>query len=158
MIQQALTIDGTVLSRMLSVANVVPSHVIEAIGPAKSIGRDRWEEFKRQISVETAITVAERAILTPEFENLEGSKRFELLLSKVSAAGKATRQQRKKGTSPKRTWVGGGGRIKGVVGRSGKSYSISLTAKDSAAFGEFLAENLDQLYADFLNNSEDTER
>ena len=46
-IQQALTIDGTLLSRMLSVASTVPSHLIEAIGPAKQIGRDRWEDFKK---------------------------------------------------------------------------------------------------------------
>ena len=40
-VQQALTIDGTLLSRMLSVASTVPGHVIQAIGPAKQIGRDR---------------------------------------------------------------------------------------------------------------------
>ncbi|WP_330220490.1 plasmid partitioning protein RepB C-terminal domain-containing protein, partial [Sulfitobacter sp. HI0023] len=49
-IQSALTIDGTLLSRMLSVAQNVPRHVIEQIGPAKQIGRDRWEDFKKLAS------------------------------------------------------------------------------------------------------------
>jgi len=56
-IQQALTIDGTLLSRMLSVASTVPGHVIAAIGPAKQIGRDRWEDFKK--------LMAEKANLRP---------------------------------------------------------------------------------------------
>ena len=49
-IQSALTIDGTLLSRMLSVAQNIPRHVIERIGPAKQIGRDRWEDFKKLAS------------------------------------------------------------------------------------------------------------
>ena len=56
----------------------------------------------------------------------------------------------------KRTWTAGEGRIKGVIGKSGRAYSISLTSKDSAGFGEFLSENLDQLYADYLAQSEET--
>ena len=52
-IQQALTIDGTLLSRMLSVASTVPTHVIAAIGPAKQIGRDRWEDFKKLMAVKS---------------------------------------------------------------------------------------------------------
>ena len=46
---RALTIDDTLLSRMLSVAETVPATVIEAIGAAKTIGRDRWEELKKQV-------------------------------------------------------------------------------------------------------------
>ncbi|MCB1419641.1 MAG: plasmid partitioning protein RepB, partial [Notoacmeibacter sp.] len=48
-IKTALTIDDTLLSRMLSVAEVVPNAVLEALGAAKGIGRDRWEELKKLV-------------------------------------------------------------------------------------------------------------
>ena len=38
----ALSIDKTLISRMLSVADRIPLDVVEAIGAAPSIGRDRW--------------------------------------------------------------------------------------------------------------------
>ena len=41
----ALSIDKTVLSRMLSVTDRVPLALIEAIGAAPGIGRDRWLAF-----------------------------------------------------------------------------------------------------------------
>ena len=48
-IKSALTIDDTLMSRMLSVAETVPAAVIEAIGAARTVGRDRWEELKKQV-------------------------------------------------------------------------------------------------------------
>jgi len=41
----ALSIDKTVLSRMLSVTDRVPLALIEAIGAAPGIGLDRWLAF-----------------------------------------------------------------------------------------------------------------
>lgn len=38
----ALSIDKTVISRMLSITDILPQRLIEAIGSAPSAGRDRW--------------------------------------------------------------------------------------------------------------------
>lgn len=155
-IQQALTIDGTLLSRMLSVAGTIPAHIIDAIGPAKQIGRDRWEDLKRLMAVKSNHTVAETILSMDGFDQLNSDAKFEILHSKLAEAGKAPKRRASKAKPARRTWTAGEGRIKGVIGRSGRAYSISLTSKDSAAFGEFLSENLDQLYADFLSQSEET--
>jgi ParB family transcriptional regulator, chromosome partitioning protein len=155
-IEQALTIDGTLLSRMLSVASTVPGHVIEAIGPAKQIGRDRWEEFKKLMAEKANLKVADRILGTEGFDQLDSDTKFEILHSKVAEAGRAPKRRSAKAAPAKRTWTAGEGRIKGVIGRSGRAYNISLTSKDSAAFGEYLSENLDQLYAEFLSNTEET--
>jgi len=155
-IQQALTIDGTLLSRMLSIAGQVPAHIIAAIGPAKLIGRDRWEDLKKLMAVKSNVTVADRILATDGFDQLDSDTKFEILHSKVAEAGRAPKHRAAKAAPAKRTWTAGEGRIKGVVGRSGRAYNISLTSKDSAKFGEFLSENLDQLYADFLSQSEET--
>ncbi len=155
-IQQALTIDGTLLSRMLSVASTVPSHVIEAIGPAKQIGRDRWEDFKKLMTEKANLKVADRVLEADGFERLDSDTKFEILHSKVAEAGKTPKRRSTKAAPAKRTWTAGGGRIKGVIGRTGRAYNISLTSKDSAAFGEFLSENLDELYAEYLRKAEET--
>ncbi|MEP4926218.1 MAG: plasmid partitioning protein RepB [Hyphomicrobiales bacterium] len=155
-IQQALTIDGTLLSRMLSVAGQVPAHIIAAIGPAKQIGRDRWEDLKKLMALKSNVTVADRILATDGFDQLDSDTKFEILHSKVVEAGRVPKHRAAKAAPAKRTWTAGEGRIKGVVGRSGRAYNISLTSKDSAKFGEFLSENLDQLYADFLSQSEET--
>ncbi|RWP91843.1 plasmid partitioning protein RepB, partial [Mesorhizobium sp.] len=42
-LKAALTVDDTLLSRMLSVAETVPDAVLDAVGAAKGVGRDRWE-------------------------------------------------------------------------------------------------------------------
>lgn len=154
-VQRALTIDGTLLSRMLSVATTVPAHVIEAIGPAKQIGRDRWEDFKKLMAEKTNLKVADRILSKDSFDQLDSDTKFEILYSKVAEAGRVPKRRAAKAAPAKRTWTAGEGRIKGVIGRSGRAYSISLTSKDSAAFGEFLSENLDQLYADYLAQSEE---
>ena len=155
-IQQALTIDGTLLSRMLSVASTVPTHVIEAIGPAKQIGRDRWEDLKKLMAEKTNLKVADRILETEGFDQLDSDTKFEILHSKVAEAGRVPKRRSAKAAPAKRTWTAGDGRIKGVIGRAGRAYNISLTSKDSAGFGEFLSENLDQLYADYLAQSEET--
>lgn len=155
-IQQALTIDGTLLSRMLAVASTVPTHVIEAIGPAKQIGRDRWEDFKKLMAVKSNRALADRILSTEGFDHLDSDTKFEMLRSKVTEAGRAPKRRAAKTAPAKRTWTAGEGRIKGVIGPSGRAYTISLTAKDSARFGEFLSQNLDQLYADFLSQTEET--
>lgn len=157
-IQQALTIDGTLLSRMLSVAGTVPAHIVAAIGPAKQIGRDRWEDFKKLMAEKSNIALADSILDTDGFEQLDSDTKFEIMHSKVAEAGKAPKRRAAKTVPAKRTWTAGAGRIKGVIGRSGRAYNISLTSKDSAAFGEFLSESLDQLYADFLSQSEETSK
>ncbi len=155
-IQQALTIDGTLLSRMLSVASTVPNHVIEAIGPAKQIGRDRWEDFKKLMAEKDNLKIADRLLGAEGFHELDSVTKFETILSKLAEAGRAPKRGRSKAAPAKRTWIAEEGRVKAVIGRSGRAFNISLTSRDSAAFGEFLSENLDQLYAEFLSQTEET--
>lgn len=154
-IQSALTIDGTLLSRMLSVAQNVPRHVIEQIGPAKQIGRDRWEDFKKLASEPSNEKILKEALEFDGFQNLDSDARFEFLHSKLAEAGRAPKRRKTRAMPKKRTWTAGKGRIKGVIGRSGKAFSISLTAQDSTEFGDFLSGRLDQLYSEFLSTKEE---
>lgn len=154
-IQSALTIDGTLLSRMLSVAQNIPRHVIERIGPAKQIGRDRWEDFKKLASEFANQKVLEGALELEGFHELDSDARFELLHSRLAEAGRTPKRRKTRMAPKKRTWTAGKGRIKGVIGRSGRAFSISLTAQDLTEFGDFLSGRLDQLYSEFLATKEE---
>lgn len=136
-IQSALTIDGTLLSRMLSVAQNVPRHVIEQIGPAKQIGRDRWEDFKKLASEPSNDKILKEALEFDGFQNLDSDARFEFLHSKLAEAGRVPKRRKTRAMPKKRTWTAGKGRIKGVIGRSGKAFSISLTAQIQPSSGTF---------------------
>ncbi|PZQ46310.1 MAG: plasmid partitioning protein RepB [Rhodovulum sulfidophilum] len=156
-IESALSVDPSLLSRMLSVAQGIPEDIVTAIGPAKSIGRDRWDEIKRLLASAEVLTAARTIAGEAEFVAATSDARFELLFSRLSSAvdrgEKGTRKARSSKTSVKRTWTANGGRIKGVIARSGRSCQISLTSQDSAQFGEYLASKLDEIYASFLSES-----
>ena len=93
----ALAIDRTTLSKMLSVAGL-PNKILQAIGAAKSVGRDRWYELKllleNPFSHETALGV----IGENSFSSLASDERFNLLIgrlkaAKVSARARSTTQK-----------------------------------------------------------------
>ena len=154
-IMSALTVDGTLLSRMLSVAQHVPRDVINAIGPAKQIGRDRWESFKRLAMVPANNKLANEIISRASFAELGSDARFELLLSKLSEKGRGVRKKSVRTLPAKRTWSAKTGRIKGVIGKSGRAFNISLTSQDAAEFGTYLSDNLDGMYEAFLNSKKE---
>jgi len=154
-IKSALTIDGTLLSRMLSVATNIPSGIIDAIGPAKQVGRDRWENFKKLLSVPANSKFAEQLVNDAAFSELTSDARFELLHSKISGKSRIVRKTNKRTVSPKRIWTANGGRIKGVVGKSGKAFNISLTSNDASDFGIYISENLDGFYQSFLSTKQE---
>lgn len=154
-IMSALTVDGTLLSRMLSVSQQIPRSIIHAVGPAKQIGRDRWERVKKLMTAPANIKLAQHLVAEGSFAELQSDARFELLLSKLSEKGRAVRTKAKRAAPEKRTWTANGGRIKGVVGKSGKAFSVSLTSTDASEFGDYLSENLDGLYEAFLSSKQE---
>lgn len=164
-IQAALTVDATLLSRLLSVSSSVPGEIIEAIGPAKQIGRDRWEDFKKRIAIVEDMKTLDATLRSAAFLALDSDARFEALHGRLPDLDRPRKRavqpgqpsSRTRAKPEKRTWAANGGRIKGVVGRSGKAYAISLTSKDSADFGAYLAANLDRMYEEFLSSREEDE-
>ncbi len=152
-IQSALTIDATLLSRMLSVSQKVPSEVVEAIGAAKSVGRDRWEGLKKLVIVPVNARTAKDVTNSPEFSEADSDTRFELLLRTLSKKGRASNKTTSK--SQKRTWAAGDGRIKGTFGQSAKAFNLSLASQDAAEFGNYLSEQLDDLYRSFKETKQE---
>ena len=144
----ALTIDATLLSRMLSVSQKISLEFIEAIGAAKTVGRDRWEELKRLIILPANKKKALALLETEAFRSAQSDVRFDQLLNLLNAKGTSLKKA-KQPTSKTQKWEAGEGRIKASLSRSTKAYTISLKSSDAVDFGEYLSENLEAFYRAF---------
>jgi ParB family chromosome partitioning protein len=144
LICDTLSVDKTVLSRMLSVTDLVPVALIEAIGSAPGIGRDRWLAFAA--AWEAAGTDAEDATAILDTGAGQGSDaRFETLARWLSGhrtrAAAATRRAETIRTED--------GRPLAQMTRTKAGVALKLPAKGLDGFDEWLAENLPRLHADW---------
>jgi ParB family chromosome partitioning protein len=144
-IKAALSIDDTLLSRMLSVSEAVPAPVIDAIGAAKGVGRDRWEDLKKLLAAPAKAQLAGEVVQSEEFLSREGAARFDFVLAQVRSGRKPAAR---KPAEPS-YWVAPDKAVQAAYRRSGKSFSLSLSSKDGGQFGDFISANLERLYAEF---------
>jgi ParB family transcriptional regulator, chromosome partitioning protein len=146
-IRSALTIDDTQMSRMLSVAEAVPTPVIEAIGAAKSVGRDRWEYLKKLLLHPRNIEFANQLIASDEFQSRAGADRFDYLLGKVRERRRPARNRILPDQSG--TWMTEDKALTANFRNTGKVFSLSLSSKDAGEFGRYISSNLEALYRTF---------
>jgi ParB family chromosome partitioning protein len=144
-ILSALSIDRTTLSKMLSVANL-PVQVLEAVGQAKGIGRDRWYELKLLLDNPANQERAIEILRDDAFSPLSSDERFHLLVQRLKS-----RPARKRTESEKRGWTAQDSALTAEISAEGKKFTLALKAKssDARAFGVFLSDNLDRLYEEF---------
>ncbi len=144
---EALRIDGATLSKMLAVASV-PERLLDAIGRARKTGRDRWYELKQTLDRPGNLEIAMAAIKEPGFDELRSDARFDAVVSRLKAPKP---RRRVAPTPPKRNWAPADGSLAAEMTGEGKRYTIAIKAKgaDALAFGDYLSENLDDLYEAF---------
>lgn len=145
-IMAALSVDRATLSKMLSVA-ALPSEILQAIGPAKAIGRDRWYDLKMLLEKPSRFDAAQRVVRDTAFSTLASDERFNSLIASLKAAA----SPHSRSDTRKRNWVPKDGLLAAEMSSEGKRFTLSLKAKgtDAKAFGDYLSENLAQLYEAF---------
>ncbi|MBY5551116.1 plasmid partitioning protein RepB [Rhizobium leguminosarum] len=137
----ALSIDRATLSKMLAVS-AIPKEILDAVGAAKGIGRDRWYDLKNSLERPSTLQEAKAFIETDEFRSKAGDDRFNSLLAFVKAVGKQARPKSAKA----RKWASEDKAVSADIKSDGKTYTFALKAKDASGFGDFIAENLGELY------------
>jgi len=147
-IQSALAVDAPMLTRMLSVSSRVPQTVAEKVGPAKSIGRDRWIDFAQKIERPSTLALVERLIGEEEFASAQSDARFEFLVAEIKRA--AVPPKRPRNTAE---WQAADASVRAEFKGNGKSYSIALKSGDAVKFGRFITENLERLHQEFLSST-----
>ncbi|MGX5844982.1 plasmid partitioning protein RepB [Mesorhizobium sp. ArgA1] len=145
-VKSALTVDDSLLSRMLSVAETVPQVVLDAVGAAKGVGRDRWEELKKFVQVPANAVRATEFVMTSEFGAGEGDEKFNLLLNNLKAAKKP---KNPKVTAKLRAWVPTDKSVSAAIQNKGKKVTIAFSEASGPRFAEFISGQLDALYEAF---------
>lgn len=155
-IQAALTVDAPMVTRMLSVASRVPSKVIEAIGRAKGVGRDRWQDFAQLIELPPNRTAVEELLADPAFVEASSDVRFERAFNALKQPKKPKRASAQKPITTK--WQARDRAIAADVIDSSRSVELKFKSNVAGAFGRYLAANLDELYDQFLKQCNEAEK
>ncbi|WP_176084562.1 plasmid partitioning protein RepB [Martelella sp. HB161492] len=149
-IRQALSIDNAMLSRMLSIAEGIPIDIVEQIGAAKGIGRDRWDELKRLLLPPAKLEQARSFIAQSTFRALASPDRCLALLEDLKRKGRKSTARAK----AEKSWILDNSKMNVTTRQAGNGFSLSLKAADAEAFGSYLSEQLATLYADFQRQQE----
>ncbi|MGO8846703.1 MAG: plasmid partitioning protein RepB [Methylocella sp.] len=143
-IKAALTVDDTLLSRMLSVAETVPPTVIDVIGAAKTVGRDRWEELKKLVAHSAKAELARQLAQSDELLSKKAADRFNYLLVQLKATRKPSQRQLKSAS-----WAPEDKMVTATYRCTSKTFSLSLKSGSAGEFGQFISSNLESLYRAF---------
>lgn len=150
-IGQALAANAASLSKMLSVTERIARDVIEAIGPAPGIGRERWVELSLLAGREANASRAADLTASETFRALPSDERFADLYAGLNQRAK---QVRKTTPAPAKTvWKPADQSVTAEIANSGKAFSLSMKARNAGKFGAFLSARLDGLYAEFLKEN-----
>lgn len=140
-IMAALNVDKTGLSRLISVAVKIPREVIEAIGPAPKVGRDRWTDLVTKLEGGKASADVQETLKGDAFAAAGSDERFEMVLAAVQVPRKRT-----KASPTGRPITDPEGKPIGKMERAGKGARLTLA---EASFADFLAEHLPRLHAEW---------
>jgi ParB family transcriptional regulator, chromosome partitioning protein len=148
-IQAALSIDYQTLSKMLTIPKAIPEGIIEAIGPAKGVGRDRWLDLRKLIENPRHTAVAESYVASRDFASTSSAERFDLLHNFLKGSKSKKPIRKGAGANSDTAWAPADKLVSVVAKVSGKTFSIALKEKDAQEFGAFITDSLDQLYQAF---------
>lgn len=130
----ALHIDKTVVSRMLSVVDAVPEALIRAIGAAPAAGRDRWLSLAERVRGKDIDTLVATA------KGPDSDARFRAVFD-LAARSRPLRGER-------RPLLGAGGAEIGQMRRNKTHVAIEI-ARSDADFADWLVTRMEELHRDW---------
>ncbi|GLS35254.1 plasmid partitioning protein RepB [Mesorhizobium tianshanense] len=141
----ALSTDKSDLSRYIAVARSIPINLATRIGPASKAGRSRWVSLAECLGRPKAMDAINVVLESEQFRNSDSDTRFGLVFKAVSKS--PARKKVKVWSTPKGKKAA---RIRQEAGRTALIFDEKLVP----AFGEYVADQLDRLYTQFLETSE----
>jgi ParB family chromosome partitioning protein len=159
-IMQALSVDKTTLSRIISVANRLPTDVVEAIGPAPAAGRDRWTELATVFAEQVVTRPIDPLLESAVFREALSDDRFEMLYQhlarpepKPPETGKTARVPDRRPKAPPAKplpWRAKTGEKVATVTESAQTFVLTIDKSVAKEFGEFLLSRMGPLYEEYV--------
>ncbi|MBX5088547.1 plasmid partitioning protein RepB [Rhizobium lentis] len=143
----ALAANAASVSKMMSVMDRIAPEVVQAIGAAPGVGRERWVELSLLAGKSANAANVAKVLQDDNFHQLPSDKRFEAL---YTALNKSARPVKKTVAVRKVKWQPLDKAVQAEMKNDGKAFSLSMKAKNAGRFGEFLSSRLDALYEQFL--------
>lgn len=134
----ALSIDKTLISRMIAIADALPLPVLTTIGTAPSVGRDRWKQLTDRIA-QTNSSEADLMALLSQITATRSDDRFDALMRRL--------QPPKAAPAEVRTLTDEDGAELARV-KTTKA-GLSLTFKQAGGFDQWLADNIAEIHRDW---------
>lgn len=150
-ISSALAANQATVSKMMSVTDRIPADIVERIGPAPSVGRERWVELSLLVGKASNEDRVRSLALDGDFAKLESDERFNALFSALNRSGKTVRKTEM--PAAKLLWQPSDKGVSAQISNTGKAFTLSMKAKNAARFGKYLSDNLDRLYAEFMDET-----
>lgn len=148
-VSSALSANAAAVSKMMSVASRIPEAILKEIGPARSVGRERWVELSLLIGKASNEAKVNEIVSGHEFSALTSDERFNSLFTALNKGGGAVKKVAAK--KPKDFWETPDKAVSAHILNTGKAFTLSMKAKNAAKFGKFISDNLDQLYERFMS-------
>jgi ParB family chromosome partitioning protein len=148
-IMAALGIDKAAASRMVNVASRIPIEVIEAIGAAPSIGRPRWIEladlFERQEPKPQLTALLQAKGLRTVTDS---DRRFDEIFRLLSGGGNTALGPGARADA--RIWAPPSGERVVKITYKARACAMEFDERRAPGFGDFVATQMDRLFADFM--------
>lgn len=139
-IMAALSTDKGDLSRYISIARSIPEYLVQAIGPAPKAGRARWAALVDR--AERKQHMLEALITGPDFLAGDSDSRFSRVFEMLGAEPAKRKPKAQEWKSPQ-------GRKAARIERDDVQTRIVFDERQVPEFGGYLADRLDELYAEF---------
>ena len=140
----AMSIYKSDLSNMLSVISSIPQDIVDAIGPAHSVGRRGWIELAGHLADGGSVSAVRKALQTPDILVLGSDERFKKILAS---------QKPKSERSSTVTWPNLTGNDLAKLVLSNDRLSLIIDRQKSPKFAEFVLHRLRDLFLEFQASS-----
>lgn len=152
-IQSALSVDYQTLSKMMTIPKSIPPEVIESIGAAKGIGRDRWLELRKLIDNPCNAAAAKEFISTDGFRSADSDGRFNKLFDALHKGGKVVRKTISKPAVI--SWAPSDKSVSVTAKTGPKDYTLKISKAEATSFGEWISGNLDSLFQAYRQSKQE---
>lgn len=145
-IMSALGVDKAALSKMISVVRRLPIALIEAIGPAPSIGRRRWFELAELLAQDGKPEAAAAFTQSREFQKAGSDQRFDALCTFLSASRARARPI---------PWLAPDNTIPVRIRETDVETTLAFNSKTAPGFADFVRQRLKSLYLEYQEETGD---
>lgn len=145
-IMASLGVDKAALSRMIALVARLPAEIIEAIGTAESVGRQKWAELADLLEEKGKRAKVIKAVQEPEFAARTSDERFQAIHDLVKTTAK----------KPDRTvWTAANGSRLVNISDGETKMTFAFDKRIEPEFASFVRGRLQALYDEFRQKTMD---